>query len=363
MTTARTGLGRTTGVDRDHGNTGTGGFVRHQVNPWPEGPRTHHPTKTLAPAHPAANPVQRLKDHHRAFIHSGKITYRATHLVVDVPYSTPLRVAHRLDPVQTVVLRVAPAQIRDVLRAMTNRCTSEALNRDWSTHRCPAHGSQINADERGFTVTDGRRVTVNAQGQHRIPITVSLKQLSVTVDRLHAVAPFDRDTQRQPDITAAGLGRAAQNPTPVVFHHSVSVHAETKALRSGRWRESGPLLALGLTQPIVRPGPRHRGGERLRQRHKPEALVARKVRELYQDEFRASHDQGIVRMFKVVNDRKESGVPRPAKARELPAPFTVRRHRCEIIRFRLLKSPCMVYSLQVDHWPTRIERSAGSLKE
>ena len=90
-----------------------------------------------------------------------------------------------------------PAQIRDVLPAMKNSFTSEALNGIWCTRRCPAHDAQINADERGATVRDGRRVIVNAPGQSHIPITVSRKLLGVTVDRLYAVAPFGRDTQRQ----------------------------------------------------------------------------------------------------------------------------------------------------------------------
>ena len=51
----------------------------------------------------------------------------------------------------------------------------------------------------------------------------------------------------------------------------------------------------------------NRGGERLRQRLKPEALVTRRLRELYHDGFCASHNQSTERVFKVVNCRKESG--------------------------------------------------------
>ena len=45
----------------------------------------------------------------------------------------------------------------------------------------------------------------------------------------------------------------------------------------------------------------NRGGEHLRQRLKPEALVARRVRELYHDGLCASHNQSTERVFKVVN--------------------------------------------------------------
>ena len=51
----------------------------------------------------------------------------------------------------------------------------------------------------------------------------------------------------------------------------------------------------------------NRRGERLRQRLKPEALVARRLRDLYHDGFCASHNQSIERMSKVVSFRKESG--------------------------------------------------------
>ncbi len=242
MTASRTSLGRATRIDKNNQTPCFLGFIFDRVYPLPEGPRAHHAVKALAAPRARANAVQSLQDDNWIVVARCQVHNLATDLVVDVSHPTAFLATPRLHSVQAVVLLVTPAEIGKVFLWVANGFAVKELNGVRCANGRQAYDSEINTDERGFTVPDGRCVIVDTQGEHHIPVPVTLKEFGVAVDILHPFVPFGRHTKGQSDVMTTLSGGATQMPAPVLLGYGIRGYTQTDSLTTVHLGKGGVLL-------------------------------------------------------------------------------------------------------------------------
>ena len=255
MTTSETRLAGVTRVNKHHRDVKPSSFVLDFAHQVAERPACHHAVEAFASTGAIANAVQSLKHNDRVLVLRGDVPDLAADLMVQVGHPAAFFAALVFHPVNTPMMLVPSAHVGKVLAPVAGRLAIKENQAIRCGDSGMSHDAQINADERGFTATGGRRVG-DANRQHHVPVAVSLKEFGVTVRQLNCLSIMGWNLQGEPDVLVPLAGRDTQHEAVVVSDHGVGIDPQANPLRSTDFGEGGSLPRF--SQAIERAGQRYR---------------------------------------------------------------------------------------------------------
>lgn len=251
----RAGARCTARVNEYNRDAVAGGLVLDEAHQFAEGPRGCHALESLAALEAIADAVQSFQDDDRVIVAQGNVNDRGADLVIQIAHIPRIFALSRLDAVKPIVALVAPAQVSRVLPSVSCLLAAEDGDTVRRGDGCQSHDTQVNANECGFTVTDGRRRGY-ADGQRDIPVVTALKQFSIALGEQEAITVLGRNAQHEPQVVPALSSRNTQNEAVVVWEDTVRINAQPDALRAIDFRKRDMLVVPGTPLSIKGTGKR-----------------------------------------------------------------------------------------------------------